>query len=429
MAIPTAGTPRSDSVRVIRIMRRERRERSVIDWACRLGLVCAIILVGYVGVSRSLANFLRTADPRRAHMMSPSDGRLAASLAEAEFQAKPSGSKKSDVAKLADQAIRQDATAVKAIVILASQAQLRGDLGEARRLFGYAKSLSRRNLPTQLWAIEDAVSHEDIGKALRHYDIALRTSRDAASILYPVLSAALAEPAIRSNLSMTLAKQPTWGPSFIAYILGDGAVDPRHVANLFNYMRSTGTPIAPEASSSLVNRLILRNFVEDAWQYYASLRNGMVRDRSRDTDFLSNPISTSLFDWVAGNEAGLTVSIQRSEQGGAVDFSVATGHGGMLLQQLEVLPPGVYQLSGTGSGVNQPEASLPYWSLSCESGKELGKVPLKSSNHEINSFSGIFTVPDQCPIQKLTLFARPTDRYSGITGRINRVILKPAGSG
>src|SRR3546814_1290750 len=75
-----------------------------------------------------------------------------------------------------------------------SDAFARGDQAKGERLLAYSQKLSRRDLRTQLMAIELAVAQGDISGALRHYDIALRTKKNAPELLFPVLTSALPDP-------------------------------------------------------------------------------------------------------------------------------------------------------------------------------------------------------------------------------------------
>ncbi len=422
-AIPTAVRQISDSMLAPFMTRLSYNKRSFSELFTR-GMIALIVLaVGSFGILQSLANITRRSDPLRAYMMLANDGRITASAAEQYLKQKPSGGIDSIPARVARLALRQDPTAVTAVVVLASQAQIRNDLKEARRLFGYAERLSRRNIPTQLWAIEDAVSRGEVSKALYHYDIALRVSRDASKVLYPVLASALAEPAIRSGLTLTFASKPIWESSFIAYALGS-TTDPRHIVSLFSSMRNSGVDVTPEAFSSLIDRLMLVGAYEDAWRYYAPVGSNTLRDRSRDPRF-TTAISNSRFDWKITDRDDLSVSIQRNTRNGVVDYSVPTGNSGALLKQLQMLPSGQYRLTGSGSSLDQPQLSMPYWTLVCLNGEELGRINLIRSKQEISTFSGRFTVPENCPVQTLSFVARPTDSFTGIQGRINRVELTP----
>src|SRR3546814_17422634 len=76
---------------------------------------------------------------------------------------------------------------------------MHGDRAGGERLLAYSQTLSRRDLRTQLMAIELAVARDDIPSALRHYDIALRTKKNAPDLLFPVLTSALTNPTIRTE--------------------------------------------------------------------------------------------------------------------------------------------------------------------------------------------------------------------------------------
>ena len=96
-----------------------------------------------------------------------------------------------------------------------------------------------------------------------------------------------------------------------------------------------------------------------------------------------------------------------------------------MLQQLQVFPPGSYRLTGHASGIEQVVGSGPYWLLTCDSDKrELGRVEVSGSVR--GNFTGLFSVPPGCPLQALTLVARPSDAASGISGQIDWIEVKAA---
>jgi len=153
-------------------------------------------------------------NPAGAHELAPWDGRNGAALAE--VLATPAVGDYKRAEAVAETALRQDATAVGAAATLGSTAKISGQAAKSDRLFAYAERLSRRNLATQLWEIENAVSRGDIAGALRHYDIAFRTNVKARELLFPVLSNATDDPEIRAALVATLSQRPLWRlPSFL----------------------------------------------------------------------------------------------------------------------------------------------------------------------------------------------------------------------
>jgi hypothetical protein len=369
------------------------------------------VTLGSVGIS----------NPVRAHALAPWDGRITARLAERRFFDAQATKSLADM-QLAQWALRQDPTAVPAVTTLALRAQLGGDVERARRLFRYAQALSRRDLTTQLWAIEDAVAHNDIEGALRHYDTALRATSPASNVLFPILVDAIADPHIRFSLTRTLAARPSWGPLFIEYASLNGA-DPRSTALLFLGLSRNGYPVSELARQLLISRLVSGGLFEDAWAYYASLQNVGTRRRSRDANFTANLVNPTVFDWQVVPAEGLNSSLQP----GLFEFSAPSNVGGVLVQQLQMLPAGAYDLVGHSVAIDQHEDSSPYWVLTCRDGQELGRVVVPDSARANGNFAGRINVPASCPVQTLALVARPSTAISGLAGQFDHVELAPVG--
>jgi hypothetical protein len=364
-------------------------------------------------------------DAALARRLAPYAGRITAQMAAVLSGPTATISDRIRADALARQALRQDPTAVVAVSTLGLNAQVRGDVTTARRLFAYAEKLSRRNLPTQLWAIEDAVVREDLVEALHHYDIALRTSARAPETLFPILASANIDPEVRTALIRTLATKPLWTNAFLVYLAAE-APDPRSTATLFLGLRRIGIAIPENALTGAVNALVADGFADEAWSFYASIHDGVDRRRSRDPQFTVDHDPVSLLDWVTIDNGGTSGSIQRGNRGGVI-FNVPASAGGPILQQVQILPPGTYRIVGRTSGIEQDPAVSPYWMLTCrKDGREFGRVMLPKSVAANGSFEGSFVVPADCPIQTLVLVARPSDSSSGLSGQIERAELVPA---
>ncbi|UVO50916.1 hypothetical protein M0208_10460 [Sphingomonas sp. SUN019] len=400
-------------------------QRSVVEWGVRGLLAVAFAVLGYFAVTGALARVLRSTDPARAHGLAPGDARINATFAQrlvVDPQASAADRQRADT--LARTALRTDPTTVLAASALGIDTQARGDTAAARRLFIYAQRLSRRELVVQLWAIEDAVGRGDITGAIRQYDIALRTSRTAADVLFPILAAAIADPAIQKALTRTLAAKPTWADSFINYV-GTQGPDVEATASLFSRLHHASVPVSGMAQGAVINALIQKGQIDRAWSYYARMRRSADRQRSRDPRFAAVLDAPSPLDWNVVDVAGGSTSIQRSAAGSFFDFAVSPTVGGALLQQVQLLLPGSYRLSGHSMNLDQPRESLPYWTLVCSGGRELGRVDMPRSAQADGVFAGRFYVPAGCPVQVLTLFARPSSATSGVSGQIDRVQLAP----
>ncbi len=401
------------------------RRRSLREWAVRGGIAFAIVVLGYGGITHTLAANVRSFDAKRAEALAPRDGRNGAAYALAIATSDVDGAERDRADHMALVALRHDPTAVEAVSALGLNAQVRGNTTVARRYFAYGMRLSRRELQAQLWAIEDAVARGDVPAALLQYDIALRTSRIAPDLLHPVLAGAIADPLIRTALVRRLAHRPPWGSAFLDFV-GENAPDVVATAQLFLQLGHNGLPVPQMAQASVVSRLISTGEAAKAWAYYVSVHSGADRRRSRDPAFTARYDYPTLFDWRSVDTIGLTASIQVEATGGAIDFAAPAGVGGIAAQQLQFLPPGSYRLTGISADIDQPVRSRPYWALVCTNGTELGRVDLASSSVGGGRFDGRFVVPAGCPLQMLAFGVRPSDAVSGIAGQIRHVALVPA---
>lgn len=401
--------------------RRDLARRSRKEWAVRVALAAMAVVLGFYGVSFSIAQVEVKQDPALAYLLAPYDGRITAAYATS--LSGPDATSKSRVRAdvLAKRALRQDPTAVAAAATLGVNAGIRNDQAAAQRYFTYAQKLSRRDLRTQLFTIEDAVQRENISEALRQYDMTLRVFPNLSEMLYPVLASASEDAVIRRELVKTLAGKPMWSESFIDFIATNGP-DPKSTAALFLDLRRVGVAVPEIARAGAVKALIAAGQTNAAWEYYAAIRPKVDRRRSRDPRFGANLEMPSPLDWTPINDGGLTTSIQ----GGIFDFAAPTSFGGPMLQQQQLLPPGTYRLSGHSVGIEQVAGALPYWTLRCQDGRELGRVEVPNSNLSNGNLTGMFRVPADCPVQTLVLMARPSDAVSGMSGQFDRVELVPA---
>lgn len=402
-----------------------RRRRSSAVWAVRGSLALLAALVGLYAVIFTIAQMVAVRNPALAHRLLPHDPRITSLLAATLIRPDASIADRTRADMLANDALHRDPSSVIAISTLAINAQARSDVGQARRLFDYAQRLSRRDPTTQLWAIENAVQRQDIPAALRHYDIALRTSPNLFPVLFPVLAAAGINPEVRGPLVRLLTHRPSWASDFIGSLSGKEH-DPHDAATLLNALAQAGITIPDKVSSAVVNALIAKGDDDAAWQFYMTLRRNVDVRRSRDARFTLASDAPSLFDWVAINDNGVNATIQYNARGGLVDFTAPASVGGALLQQLQRLPPGDYVIAGRTNAIDQAANSKPYFVLTCSGGAELGRVELPNSTISGGRFAGRIRVPAGCPAQALALMAQPSDLVSGTSGQILSVQLAPA---
>lgn len=403
---------------------RRQPRRSPREWLLRGGLAAAALAIGYVSTTETFGYALMRADPERAYALSSGDGRIAGVLAQqiaSTNDASTADRHRADA--LARGALATEPLAVTAMTALGLNAQVAGNTAVARRIFVHSDTVSRRELGPRLWLIEDAVARGDIPGALRHYDIALRTEKNARELLFPILSNAVSDPTIADALVDTMAAKPAWTTSFILNLPTSGAA-PQTTASLFRRLMRRGVPIPPEAQAGAVNALFAGGAFDQAWAFYKNIHPDAVRTASRNANFRVQPEAASPFDWnTASDSSGMAASILNSAEGGILDFSSPATVGGAIAEQAQVLPPGHYRLVGAARELSGNTASAPYWQLVCIDGQELGRVPMIVEADGKGTFDGDLEVPSTCRAQVLRLVIRPVSDTGGVTGQIIRAAL------
>lgn len=407
MTAPTIAAPRSKS-----------------EWCVRIGLALAAMGLGYISVTYAFAYIIRGTSPVRAHALAPRDGRITALLSELMSGPKAGRIDRLRSDELARQALRQDATAISAVATLIINAQIRNDSVQARYIFAYANKLSRRDLRTRLWAIEDAVERGDIKNALYQYDIALRTSRLAADLLFPILAVAIADPEIRQALISRLSKEPAWSGPFVMY-LADNAQDTISVAALFEGLAKVGNGPPEVSRAVLIRRLTEQGRFDAAWKFYASIMPEISRQKSRNPKFETEVTYPSVFDWVSIENDGIDATFQIEGKQRVFYFTAPPGAGGPVLRQMQVLPPGNYMLESHAADITKSAGNQIYWVLTCIESAEIGRVPVVFDSSMNGKFSGLLHVPKGCSAQYLTLIIRPSLQNEDLTGKIDYVQILP----
>jgi len=389
----------------------------------RARLLAAILILAvgvYAGV-QAFAQAVRQRAPDIALQLTPGDARSLASKAELLTRDSPSPVRWAMAAEFARRALERDPMLPSAAATLGFRAGLNGDNETAASAFAYSQALSRRDLKTHLWAIEYAVQREDVPGALRHYDLALRTSGKAPAILFPVLASAIADAEIRRSLVPLLVKRTAWVTPFINFV-AESPVDARATAALFSDLRRRGFVFPNGAEASLLGALVTSRDFATARTYLAA-ESSQVSSRSRLPRFSGNPAIPSPFDWNPQNDVGVMTSIQQGNQGGVFVFSTVAGTGGPILRQLQLLAPGQYEVVSRLVSIDPMEASLA-WTIQCVDGGELARIPV-IPRPEMPVRNGRFTVGPGCPAQWLILNVSPGELAGGVSGELDYAEIRP----
>jgi len=381
-------------------------------WPLRIGIAIAMLILAVFVVRHSLAYSMRGKAPEMALRLAPYDARVQAIAAEALQASQVPGKGQPQARRLATNALERQLLNPSALATLAIDALARGDLGRSRAIVNYSQRISRRDLRTQIFLIEDAVAANNIAGALRHYDIALSTVRAAPGILFPILRSAIGDPAVREPLAKLLAGRPEWANNFIEDVAAN-ATDPVAAAALFARLHQLRYTVPPSADATLSAALVAQGNIDAAWRYYAATRSNVHRDRNRNPRFEQVPALPGPFDWKWTSIEGLSILAEP----GAIEYQVSGGRSGLLLNQMQVLPQGQYRFQAQVASVQGGDKERPYWTVTCTDGPELLRSTLPRGD---GSIALSFAVPSGCLSQQLTLTAPTPDDLNDLSGRIMR---------
>ncbi|WP_159709364.1 hypothetical protein [Sphingomonas sp. AX6] len=385
----------------------------------RMFLVAIVLVTGTFAVRHSLGLALANRSPEAALNIDRENAIVRARAAFDMVDGETDRTRFGEARALALGALQRDAGNVTALAVMGLTSDRTAASDAA---FSAAERLSRRDLSTQLWMIESAVADNDIAGALRHYDTAMRTSRAAPSILFPVLIGAASDEALRVEIANTLARRPSWGGLYIQQLAQSG--DVRAAASLLMRLKRQGVPTGAAADAALYSRLIEARLFDVAWAVYATDTPEAARAGVRNPRFSEQPVSPTPFDWQTTDTEFVSAQIEPGAGGqGRLSFSTASGEGGEAARQMLALPSGPYRLQSRVATLQGADEAPPYLRVTClPAGNELSRVPLAARAPS----SATFTVPAGCAGQSLALIIQPGSGLATVEGAIDQISVAPS---
>lgn len=386
-------------------------------------IAIAVGLIIFV-TSVSWAGFNRYDRPELARALAPHDAQAQAGLAFEQFQGSPTAEALSSVERLSGSAFARDATNVAALRTLASVREVKGDRDRAYAFFRHVEKLSRRDLPTNLWMIEHEVQRGDVEGALVYFDRALRTSRSAPEILFPILTSAAEDPAIARALRKIMAARPAWWIDFLFQAIENC----RSVTSLTVMSRGMLRPdVANEKIliDQLIHRLQRDAHYELAWQVYASAAPDAARENVRNGGF-SQESGYPIFDWTLLETSEFAAYRQTEGPNSVLRVSFRAPVASQVANQLVHLKSGRYRLtarSGAGSGSGSDQFSLAVRCVD-ETQSLLASIPF-STEVSGRTMSAEFVTSAACPFQWLAVETAAGSEIGDVTGWLDDVRIVP----
>ena len=411
--------------------RRRRRRTLSPGYMMRLALIMVFVVAStWLTIGVSAANIIGSVSPELALRFQPFDALAWAKAGEQTLlRADARPNMLSEVEALAHRSLRRDPTIVEAWRTLGMTAAGRGDPLRAALMMRFSNELSRRDLATQLWLIEECVQRNDIAGALRHYDAALRTSSESQEILLPILVAATGHNDIIPPLAALLYTRPPWATTFLER-LAAAPPDPANLVRLLALSRNFG-PDGHAILATAMRSLAARGDFAHAWALYIAL----VGNRARTDRLLvrngafEEPNAYVPFDWQLTSESGLSGDVVRANHGMRAQVTAASGSGGTAARQLLLVPPGEYVFSALAGPLGDTRPARIQWQIHCASGPQgtLSQTAAGPVVAPVVMQIG-FRVPLDCPAQWLDLNILPDFEPEAVGAWVDNVQIHRAGT-
>ena len=350
----------------------------------------AALTAGLAGFLLSQSLILTRADPEGALARWPWNTAARAEQATALLTAGQDRATAARVRTLSVAALREQPLSVPALRALGVAQAITGDDGTAGRTLAFAETLSRRDLPTELWLIEDRVAQGDVAGALIHYDRALRTADTAPDLLFPVLVAASADPAVAGQLARLVAARPLWWRDYLMRLIQANPSSAGTATIVAAVRLDPGDGDERTLLSAAMTRLA------DAGRTDLAARLAPVAGTLRNGGFDAQG-GLVPFDWRLAEEGDLDAEIDARPdgRGNALFLDARSGRGGHVARQLLTLAPGRYRLTGTVGDVAAGEVPTVYLACAGEA-PVIGRFRTRAAPAGGASFAIEFAVPAGC---------------------------------
>lgn len=376
----------------------------------RIGVVVGALLLAWLSIAVSFANFAAANAPSLALRLWPSHAVAHARLADTLLAG--GGPTALDVqreqlgraAAEARAALRRNPTLPGPARILAMQAAVGGDSRQSDRLLDYSSRMSRRDIPTQFWLIEKRVAANDIAGALSHFGIALEVAPSTREVLFPVLSSALSYPHLRRPIAELAHRGDSWRAEFLYYAAAHA--DPASAGTLFLTLARLGTPPAAPHLQGLIERLVnAGNFAGAARIYEIVDRNWRLGDAAAQLDgAFSRAGDLPPFGWELNQNAAWRGARPDNAANDALQVNLSTSGEDWAARKLLLLPPGRYRLTGA-YGLMDGGSGRVRIELACSRGGTVVAALTSRLDRPVGALGGTFDIPSGCRQQWVTIQA------------------------
>ncbi|MBA2919777.1 hypothetical protein GON01_08735 [Sphingomonas sp. MAH-20] len=347
-----------------------KASKARIAWGIALGGLTAF--AAYEAFASAFTNVTHRVRPELALLLSPDDPIALATIGETQLLSGKAIRHPDRLANLGKRSIKQ--LAVNPIALsLIGYSRSDADYRAGRSAMELADRMNRANLPVHLWLIEAAVARNDAAEALRHYDVAMRTSRSARQILSPVLTSALEDKALWPPFLSIARERPEWLPDFLRFAVRNSA-KPAVFAELIEASGGvSGSAVSAAVSSELLKRLADQGAIGPALRLYASLPDADPKTpKSLSFEIADIDPRYAPLTWVTYNTPIMGSGFLRgaSESENELHVNFYEPGNAQAAAKLIVVPAGTYRVRARQYLAEGSSGGRLTWEVMCQTGAQ-----------------------------------------------------------
>lgn len=381
------------------------------------GVALALAWFSFAG---AMTNVTHRRSPDTALRFTSDDAVALASLADRRLaEAGPEAATDPEMLRLAHASLRGQALNPVALRLIGLGASVKGGFAAGKPAMIAANRLTRRDLPTQFWLIEEAVSRGDVAGALGHYDHALRTRPGSQQLLFPVLTAAIEDQALWPAFGRYVREPAPWLGDFARFAIRNSK-NPRSLAEFLR--RSGGLPhddVFAALEAELLKRLVEAGAFADASRYYRSL-GGADPAILAETGFTGATTETRFapLTWELFASSGINSAFLRDEAGETIRLhaTMEASTSSALARKIVYVTPGRYRFRAIQRTAAAAEGASAQWEMRC--GVSRGSNILWSRPAPLtldgNRIDEVVAIPAGCEAITLRLLASAGTSPDGI---------------
>lgn len=314
--------------------------------------------------------------------------------------------------QVAKAALRAEPLDPVSLHLLAFAADPQGQSARAVEFARLADRVTRRDLLSQLILIDHAARSGQAGRALDHYDAALRAHPSSSPIVFPILKKALASPAIRRDLAAYFVSRAPWARDFAGFAINDPAAAPLIADVVIAAGPRMDRRDLAYISPPMITRLIEAKAFAEVPRLLKLVPGGDPRllQQADWTAASTNP-AFGLAGWQVASTATSSAAFDTRDGARRLSVYAASGGNAVVAMKFLALAPGPYvlrqemEMAETAPGSQPGGERRAQWRVICLSadnnpvlwqGANMLPMPARQAH------TGI-VIPAACPQQRLDL--------------------------